>query len=149
MKNFRSIAWRLIKVIYVLLLLSGLLVVLIVWKASSSSYQTYSYKVICDNGKTFDPTSKPIDKIGYSDPFEFNENQIKSECKYGTTWYKGWSEELSKNFQLDVKHIVRTQKDQIITTVIAFILYYLVLELLRRTFLYVVFGKNFLTLKSN
>ena len=41
-----------------------------------------------------------------------------------------------------------TQSDQIFYTIITLIIYNIILEIVRRTFLYIFFGKDFITLKS-
>lgn len=163
MKNFLSIIWRLLKVIYVLFLVLGIGVCIIVWiNTAPYSFITYSYKVMCNNGKAFDPTSKPIDhsplsldSIAYGqdrNALTFNDQEIKSECTYGTVFGISLSSNILKNYDFITStnvHIIRTRDDQIKYTLIAFVSYYLFLEIIRRGFLYIIFGKNFLTLKTN
>ena len=152
MKNLSQIAKRLSKVIYILFLLSGLLIGWFVWSISAPySYNTYTYKVVCNNGTTFDPTSKPIDKVNYNEPYTFNNNQVKAECEYGNSFYVGLSEKIDNNYHGYIyphKVIAQTTLDQIKSTLIFIFIYYLVLEIIRRTFLYIFFGKSFLILSK-
>jgi hypothetical protein len=164
-KNLSQIAWRLLKVVYVLFLLFGLLVALFAWSSAAPlTENTYgNYLVTCDNGKTFDPTSKPIDTSGASEnlpgfhyssyveePYPFNANQIKAECKYGNAFLIGYGTDLDRvNYNLTYKtypHDIRTVSDQISGTVISIAVYYLILEILRRTFMYIFLGKKFISL---
>jgi hypothetical protein len=153
MKTLLKIIWRLVKVTYVLLLLIGPILIFYVWSNTAPyPYTTYSYKVTCNNGKVFDPTSKPIATkfVGY-EPLLFNVNELKSECEYGTAYYVGWSSKLADNYVLakvSEQHFTGTRTDQVKITTIVFFLYYLILEILRRTFLYIFLGKNFISLKN-
>lgn len=144
----KNIGWRLLKVTYALLLLFGLIVIWIFWIINEPyTYKTYSYKVTCDNGKEFDPTSKPIHRsYNYNGPDSFNVKEIKAECKYGTAWEVDYDLEFT-TYSLthqEYSHTVRTQIDQIKSTVIAGIIYLLLLEVVRRTFLYVFTGRKFI-----
>jgi len=147
-----AVLLRLIKVVYVLLLLFGIVVGLIAWNINSPyAYTTYSYLVTCDNGKTFDPTSKPIDAkyMGDSTPLFFNSKQIRSECKYGIAYYVGLN--IPDNYELvniPHEHSTGSQSQQIQNTLITLVVYYLIIEILRRTFLYIFFGKNFIAVKK-
>lgn len=156
MKSLLIVIWRLMKVIYVLLILVGLILGAKVWN-TNQPYKTYTYEVICDNGKIFDPTSKPIDVTprfvgriyGNRTRLSFDEDQMKSECEYGTAWAVGLSSQLTKNYQLktiETEH--NTLNERIKYTAIVLVAYYLILEVARRIFLYVLFGKNVLTLKK-
>lgn len=151
MEKISEIAWRLIIVAYSILFLGGLLFTSFVWTISKPySYETYSYLVTCDNGKTFDPTSKPIDKEDYSEPYRFSVNQVKAECAYGDAFLVGWSKDIPKNYFIRKQihtHIRNTEQDQIHDTVIFVSIYYISLEIIRRTFMFIFLGKNFLTLK--
>ena len=149
MKNLSQIAWRFLKVIYALLLLFGLLPIIAAWNLNSPySYHTYSsYKVVCNNGKEFDPTSKPIDRLNYSKPIEFDENQLKSECEYGTAYLVGSSANLPKNYELTYKTNavnVGSKEEQLLVTIMVGVIYCLLLKIGRRIFLYIFFGKSFL-----
>lgn len=149
-KNIGEATKRFIKVIYVLLLLFGLLFTFWIYSISTPySYNTYSYKVTCNNGKVFDPTSKPIDH-SFDEPYGFNKDQLKSECEYGTAYYVGWSKDLPKNYDISYSeqtHVVTTAVDQIKTTLIAFVIYYIALEIIRRTVLYIFAGKPFINFR--
>lgn len=148
MKDLIGIGFRLTKVIYVLFLLFGIIVVLFIWNTNSPyTYMTYNYLVTCNNGKTFDPTSKPIDKTNDDEPYSFNDLQLKSECEYGTAFYEGLARQLSKNYFVayqEEPHIVRTIKDQVKNTIIYVVIYYFLIEIFRRTILYIFLGKRFL-----
>jgi hypothetical protein len=100
MNKLWAILDRLSRVIYVLLLLAGLGVGLSVWDNHPFTYKTYKYKVECNNGQSFDPTAKPIDKSGYLEPYVFDDLQVKSECEYGTAYNVGLSNELPRNYSL-------------------------------------------------
>ncbi|MFH1561500.1 MAG: hypothetical protein ABID04_02890 [Patescibacteria group bacterium] len=134
---------------HITLLLLGLPIILVVWIGNSPSvYYTYSYEVMCDNGKVFDPTSKPIEKyFNYrKGPLTFQEKGIKAECEYGNSWRIVEASKIPNNYKLNVKedaHIVSTRLDQIVVTMIAVALYYCVIEILRRTLRYIFLGKKF------
>lgn len=172
MKNLLNIVWRLTKVLYVILLLVGLLVIWFIWVNNYPySYSAYLYNVVCNNGTTFDPTSKPISydtKSGYhyggyygeftvksdsnDEIIKFDDDEIKAECKYGTASSAWKVKNTPKNYKLIsayTTHVIRTQQDQIKYAIAAFASYYLILEILRRTILYIFFGKNFLTLEKH
>ena len=151
-KNLEKRIWyRLLKVIYALFLLIGLLFIFITYSSSEPySYTTYSYKAHCANGKIFDPTSKPIDH-SFSEPYGFDEEQIKSECEFGNAW-SYWSGIDNAKYKLTYQaylNVVRTENDQIKITLIAGAAYYLILEIIRRTILYIFVGKSFISLKRN
>ena len=124
MKNIFGILKRLLKVIYIFLLLFGLFVTWKVWK-SEKPYSTisYSYKVVCDNGKTFDPTSKPIKYKSYiGEPFRFDEGNIKAECLYDCAWCI-WNLPREENYQLysdKYTNEIITKTDQIKSTIVVF-----------------------------
>lgn len=147
MKNLKETGLRATKVLYVLFLLAGLLIGWFIWTINSPyTYNTYGYFVECHNGKTFDPTSKPIDKTNYSEPYSFNDLQLKSECEYGTAFYEGPASKLSKNYRVGYKeypHVVGSALNQIKNTVIGIATYYFLLEVMRRTLLYIFVGKKF------
>jgi hypothetical protein len=151
MKKITEILWRLIKVIYILFLLLGLLIGLFTFLINSpSSYQTYSYEVTCDNGKIFDPTSKPIDKTSYIDPYSFDDQQLRSECECGNAWWCSDQYQIPSNYKLTYQtysHAVGSLGNQVGYTIIVIIAYYVVLEVIRRTILYIFFGRNFINLK--
>lgn len=145
--------WRLIKVVYVLFLLLGLGVTIFAWMINKPySYTTYGYKVECDNGKVFDPTSKPISReYNYDKPDSFNSLEIMAECENGSAWDFDNLNLKEDNNILTYKeypHIVTTQADQIDRTIITFIAYYLILELIRRTFMYIFKGTPFVNIKK-
>lgn len=153
-----SILKRFLKVLYVLLLVFGLLVGWFVWNLNVP-YNTYSYVVKCDNGKVFDPESKPINSTGKSSYssgyidntklFDFDQNQIKAECIYGRAASDWQTYNLPKNYVMDIiKHNPVTLKSQIISTVETMVIYYIGLEILRRTFIYIFLGKPFFKTKS-
>lgn len=148
MKDLKGIGFRFTKVVYILLLLFGFVVGWFMWTISTPyQYSTYSYFVECNNGKTFDPTSKPIDRESYAEPYRFSVDQIKSECEYGTAWNVGWSRNLSKNYRSgyrEYNHVTGTIQNQIKNTIIAAAIYYILVEVIRRTILYVFLGKKFL-----
>ncbi len=152
MKRAWEILGRLLKVVYVLFLLFGIGVVWYIWISYAPySYETYNYLVQCDNGKRFDPTSKPIDKTNFTEPYTFDDLQLKSECEYGTAYYVGWSSKLAKNYFVTNQahsHAVRTVNDQIKATLLGVVVYYMLLEIVRRIILYIFLGRNFLTLKK-
>lgn len=150
---------RIFNVIYGILILLGVIFVVGTWiKNSPSNTTNYSYKVVCDNGKTFDPTSKPINETGkssynhryiYKDRlFDFDENQIKAECEYGTAASDWKIYNQPKNYTLYVKKSANSLFDQLKFTIISLLLYYLPLEVIRRTFLYIVYGKSFFVIKD-
>jgi len=172
MKTFLKIIWRFIKVVYVVLLLVGLFVVYNIWTENQPEpYHSYSYKVTCNNGKSFDPTSKPIEVINKDEinnnflslskdnildetEKKFNTIELNSECEHGNAFYYLWQYQPPTTPEYNIvttkyDHITKTQTDQILDTVIIFILYYLFLEILRRIFLYIFLGKNFITLKNS
>lgn len=129
------------------LLVVGLLFTWIKWKNSKPySYESISYKVDCDNGRTFDPTSKPIRRSydSYSKSLVFNEDELKSECEHGTVYRFSKSEKNYQLHQITSENTIGSKTDQVKTSISAFTMYYLTLEILRRTFLYVVFGKRVL-----
>lgn len=144
-----------------ILLLGTIFITFLAWEGSEPySYTTYSYEVICQNGKRFDPTSKPINEEGSRSLIiektylgvlrTFNESQIKSECEYGCAYFDWELRDKPKNYELNVTpkiKVVYSKKDQVINTALAFILSNILLQIIRRAFLYVFFGKNFLTLK--
>jgi len=146
-----KVFYRFLKVVYVLILLFGLLIGWITWVSNSpGNYTTYTYKVICDDGKEFDPTSKPIDTeyMGDSTPLFFNPKQIRSECKYGTAYYVGLN--IPDNYELiniPHEHGTGSKSQQIQNTLITLVVYYLIIEALKRTFIYIFYGKSFITLK--
>ena len=150
MKNISKILKRFIKVIYIFLLLFGLLFTFWVYTISAPySYNTYLYNVACNNGKEFDPTSKPTDH-SLNEPYLFYEDQLKSECEYGTAYYIELSKDLHKNYDLtytEHPHVVRTVGDQIRTTLVAFVSYYILLEVVKRILLYIFVGKAFISFK--
>lgn len=154
MKKSLEILWRLTKVIYVLLLLLGLIAGLFAWSVSSpyTEYSYDNYHVQCDNGKSFDPKSKPIYSTpGFNSPDSFYNAEVKSECHYGTAYYVGSANELPDKYTVSYKtypHVIRTASDQMVATVITLIVYYLLLEIVRRIVLYIFQGRNFLTLKK-
>lgn len=148
MKNIFVILKRLLKVVYISLILLGLVVTWKTWESfrEPSPFTDYSYKVVCNNGKTFDPTSKPIKyKYYIGEPLRFDEGNIKAECLYGCAWCIGGLPG-EKNYQL-YSELRTTKADQIRTTMIVFFLYYLLLKIFRRTLLYIFLGKRFLVLK--
>lgn len=141
MKNLLQIAWRLLKVTYVVILLLGFMIGLLVWV---STPEKYSYLVICNNGKTYDPTSKPIDHT-YDIPYKFSILQTNAECRNGVGGENipPGITNYSNNTITKTPHA----DDKIINTFIAVLIYYLIVEMLRRTFLYIFFGKSFVTLR--
>ena len=156
MKKTLEVAWRLLKVIYVVLLLLGLGIGRLAWRGDApyTEYTYGNYLVTCDNGKTFDPTSKPINHFSNLDrPDDFVDQAIKAECKYGNVYIIGFGSNLDQvTYKLTYQtypHVIRTANDQIKVTIIAVAIYYLVLEIVRRTFLYIFFGRNFLTLAKS
>ncbi|MBI2405478.1 hypothetical protein HYV21_00275 [Candidatus Microgenomates bacterium] len=160
MRKIGAIGERFLRTVRVVLLLLGLPIAWITWTSNAPySYTTYSYEVICDNGKRFDPTSKPIDPILYNQKvtfrtviprdaiLSFDEDQVKSECEYSNAWSVGLSSKLPNNFQLHINqqtNTVRSQTDQVTNTIIVLVGYYLILEVARRTILYIFLGKSFL-----
>lgn len=152
MGKISGVANRLVKVIYISVLLSGFLVAITVWDIFEPyDYNYYNYHVKCNNGKEFDPLSKPIDKLNYTEPYSFDENRIKSECEFGTSYFYLPATKLGKNYNLDItfKSIKNGSKlEQLKFTLIAFVVYHIFIEIIRRIILYIVFGKNFFTLQA-
>jgi len=153
MKKTTEILMRLLKVFYVVLLLLGFVFGFYVWVLDSpSSYNAYGYLVQCDNGKTFDPTSKPIAITDYNEPYSFNVHEIRAECQTGNALEPDWNNTFNQvSFNLTHKtyqHVTRTISDQLTATIISIVIYYLILEILRRTILYIFLGRNFITLKE-
>ena len=144
MKKVSEILMRFLKVAYVILLLAGIVWGMYVWNNIPKHY--YNYLVICSNGKTFDPTSKPIEK-SYSaqNGYSFTTGQINSECAYETAFREGDVNQFEANFTLSNKE---DSSDPIKRTIILLIGYYVLMEIIRRTFLYIFLGKNFITLKK-
>ncbi|MBU1085423.1 MAG: hypothetical protein ABIJ43_02035 [Candidatus Beckwithbacteria bacterium] len=157
--HFKGVFKRLVRVIYISLLVLGVVVsVGLTLELKPYSVAFYSYKVICDNGNQFDPTSKPIDKYdenGYKlkdlikqdKLINFDEKQIISECEYKTVWY-AWAGKINipKNYELKVEKIIdeRTVINQIKVGLVVFIFYNLILEVVRRIVLYVILGRKFI-----
>jgi len=152
--NLVAIARRFFKAAYLALLIFGVII------SFQQAYEArpYSYTqnddpiVICDNGKTFNPRTKPIKIEDYEGgrllgkPV-FNSRQISSECQFGTAYRSEDPDLKSNNYQIEYpSHIVvvKTIKDTIVKGVVVFIIYNFLLELSRRTILYVLFGKRFL-----
>jgi hypothetical protein len=153
MKKALDIVWRLLKVIYVALLFLGLGVGWLAWIGDQpyTDYTYGNYLVTCDNGKTFDPTSKPIQRTTYTYvPDSFDDQSVKAECKFGTAYWYGTGNELDHvTYNLTYQtypHVILSGNDQIKATIISVAIYYLLLEIIRRTFLYICFGRKFLTL---
>lgn len=159
----KEITLRFLKVIYVLLLLFGLWVGWKIWiNNTPRNKQEYSFHVTCENGKTFDPTSKPIPYVnkrgvmGQIVPEDLENKDvvkgIKSQCKYGTVYNVGVGvplEDVNYKLTYDNKTLVIVSfSDQIERTILVLAVYYLILEIVRRTFLYTFFGMNFFTLKK-
>lgn len=105
--------------------------------------------VTCSNGKTFDPLSKPIDrKIDFtndSKPY-FNQKQISSECQFNTAYFVGAPNLETDNFIMDYREkieIIGSWESAIFTGLSFLIVYFLVLELLRRSINYILWNKSF------
>jgi len=142
-----------------LLLFLGLVGTYLVYKSKAPYFvSTYSYLVKCDNGKEFDPTSKPIqaNEKPYSfipDPEflrTFNEVQVKSECEYGTAYLIRPASELPKNYELlitDHKHPVGTKRNQLFKTVYFFVGYYVTLGIITEIIFYILIGRVFVPRK--
>ncbi len=156
MKNTKEVFERFLKVVYVLLILIGTYLGIHVWlvNAPVTSNEYGSYVVHCSNGKNFDPQSKPITE-NYPDsygPSSFDDRETKSECKFGTAYLIGYGVNLD-----DVKYTLTyktspftsgSSETQIVATLMVIVIYFVTLEVSRRTLLYIFLGKNFLTLKK-
>ena len=150
--SIKNIMRRLVKVIYAFILFLGLVGTYSVYSSNAPYFtSTYSYLVKCNNGKEFDPTSKPIKGTGkreinetYSNVRTFNVNEVKSECEYGTAYLIRPASELPKNYELlitEYKHPVGTKKYQLLSAVNFFVIYYLVIGILSEIILYIFVGK--------
>lgn len=143
---------RFANVIYFLLLSLGLGISLLIGSSSwPYHYETYTYLVNCNNRKTFDPESKPINYRYISgNKKEFSNNQIKSECQYDTAYYtRGLVED--NNYSLKVNtynNVDGSVLDAIKNSVGFFAIYFFVLEIARRLIVYIVTGKPFVSIKK-
>lgn len=155
----KDIFFRLIKVGYVTILVIGIFISILV-SVESWPYLTTkrSYLVTCDNGNTFDPESKPINKFkdnsdSVNSPFyeknqvrgyKFSIEQMASECKYGHAWNKVREQD---NFKLSyTSQTTRhgSEIDAIMIGLIVFVVYNLIVEIGKRTILYIFLGKKFI-----
>lgn len=152
MKIVCQIVWRLCKVIYFCLILVGFYITYIAFQANAP-YTTTSISTVihCHNGKTFDPSSKPIYPNDGRPTDAYRSYEIGSECEYDTAYFIGESFAMRNNYTEEVKvytYQFGSIQNQIVNTGIATVSYFLGLELLRRVTLYILFGRNFLTLKT-
>jgi len=139
--------------------MGGLVITGIVWQQNKPyNFTTYGhYLITCDNGVTFDPSSLPIKRftpVRGGAPI-FDEWYIKTEC---VNSYHGGNDDVIAStifgkrpykYTYKTYHYIKTVEQQIMTTSIVFVSYYLVLEVLRRAFLYIIFGRNFITGKKS
>lgn len=174
MGNYKSFLKRLSKVIYaVLVILTFVFAFMSASPYSPHSYEKYSYLVTCDSGKTFDPEERSIEKIGLTDPYKFSSYQLNLECdetvpstsdssssspgtfnfdfeQYRPSSLTTAEKFLEENYKLtySTKTIVeRTATDYWGAVIIYLAVYSLILEVTRRTYIYLTTGKNFITLK--
>ena len=140
---------RFLNVAYIVLILMSIFVAIFAWLVNKPVVnKNYSYIVTCDNGKTFDPTSKPIDSVfnGSNEPRIFDNNQLKSECEYNTAYLVGLSSKLQTNYKItNTESVSKTGSlmSQILSTVLWLIGYLLVIEIISRTFIYIIYGQKF------
>lgn len=135
---------RIFNVIYGLFLLGGFVLIFVLWMDYANVGISYDYKVVCGNQKIFDPTSKPITKwqVNRYGFFRFYDNEIRAECKNGTAWVT-W-DVVAETFDLIVTKKENLFPIYIKPLLLVFLTYNVILEIARRTFLYVGYGKPFI-----
>ena len=174
-KKIDTVFYRFIKVIYVLFLLFGIALGIHIWKAKLPSCSTYNYSVVCASGKVFDPSSLQIESFAADivKPYVFDPDLLASECIFGDTLHGNKNDipEIETvdfiidsaadpsnpnnvdgmNYKNNIYQISTTPDTNVLAltgVVIGYLfVYYMGLEIIRRTYLYIFQGKNFLTLK--
>lgn len=140
---------RILNVLYAILLFGGVILIFDGWMIMTNKGDSFNYKVVCDNQKVFDPTSKPIWKqqeYRYG-LFSFDDGEIRAECKTGTAWEDGW------NVQDVTFDLITIKKERQLSVylkplLLMFFIYNITLEITRRTFLYIVYGKPYFVTKD-
>lgn len=139
---------RILNVLYAILLFGGVILIFDGWMILTNKGDSFNYKVICDNQKVFDPTSKPIRKqqINRYGSFSFDDDGIRAECKNGIAWNEWGVGDVT--FDLIT---IRKEKQLSVGLKLllpVFFIYNITLEIIRRTFLYIVYGKPYFVTKD-
>jgi hypothetical protein len=114
-----------------------------------TAYTTTTSVVHCDNGKAFDPESKPIYPNG-DEPFvprysDIRHRQLSSECEYGTAYYVGDVIPHPKNYS-EVTTSHENWVGSWSQTSVNFMIYLLgglfIVEIVKRLLYYIIFAES-------
>ncbi len=153
-----KIWYRLIKVVYIVLLVLSFFIVVVIAYSYHPISSTYTdgtkTLIVCDNGKSVRNKYRYI--TNYNDISDKDDIELKSICKFGESdttaleHQKKGELPMTKNYRMDFYQTTNNYGSWIevlIILVMGIPIVYTIFEVIKRVFLYIAIGKNPLKIK--